>query len=200
MYIRNLRLSCVVLVVLSIFMPIIAQAAASATAIFAAGCFWCAEHDFEKVPGVEKVISGYTGGQVANPTYQQVSDGGTGHFESVQVIYDPAKVSYQQLLNVFWHNVDPTDGGGQFCDRGDQYRSAIFYANKSEKKLAEQSKQDLLQAGKFKSIATLIIPATTFYPAEEYHQQYAVKNPVRYRFYRYSCGRDARLDEVWGSR
>lgn len=168
------------------------------TAHFAAGCFWCSEHDFEQVSGVKSVISGYIGGQIKNPSYKQVSSGGTGHYEAIEVIYDPTKISYQQLLNVFWHNVDPTDGGGQFCDRGDQYRSAIFYNNKEEKQMAETSKNELLKSGKVKSIVTLILPATTFYPAEEYHQQYAKKNPIRYNFYRYQCGRDERLRQIWG--
>ena len=167
-------------------------------AIFAAGCFWCAQHDFQKISGVIQVISGYTGGQLKNPTYEQVSHGGTGHFESIEVKYDPEKITYQQLLNVFWHNVDPTDGGGQFCDRGAQYQSVIFYSNAEQKKLAVESKQALIQSRKFKYIATLILPATTFYPAEKYHQDYSQKNPLRYKFYRYSCGRDKRLKEIWG--
>lgn len=180
-----------------LFTPTILLAASSATAHFAAGCFWCAEHDFEEVPGVIRVISGYTGGHVANPSYEQVSHGGTGHFESVEVIYDPEKITYAKLLNVFWHDVDPTDAGGQFCDRGDQYRAVIFYNNEEEKNIAEKSKAALLQSGRFKEINTLILPATTFYPAEEYHQGYAKKNPGRYEFYRYTCGRDKRLEELW---
>ncbi|MBA3660155.1 MAG: peptide-methionine (S)-S-oxide reductase MsrA [Gammaproteobacteria bacterium] len=168
-------------------------------AVFAAGCFWCAEHDFENVPGVLKVISGYTGGELKNPTYEQVSAGGTGHFETVEVYYDPGKISYEQLLNFFWHNVDPEDGTGQFCDKGDSYRSAIFYQTEAEKKMAEQSKSQWKESGRFKNIATLILPVRQFYPAEDYHQDYAKKNPVRYRFYRYSCGRDARLAMLWGS-
>lgn len=176
----------------------VADAANTASAIFAAGCFWCAEHDFQQIPGVEKVISGYTGGHVVNPSYEQVSEGGTGHYESVKVIYDPSKVSYGQLLNAFWHFVDPTDAGGQFCDRGDQYRSVIFYGTDEEKQLAEKSQHELLESGKIKKIVTQILPATTFYPAEEYHQHYAEKNPIRYNYYRYRCGRDARLEAVWG--
>ena len=170
----------------------------TATAIFAAGCFWCAENDFEKVPGVIKVTSGYTGGKEVNPTYEQVSNGSTGHFESIQVEYRPDKVSYSQLLDVFWHNVDPTDDKGQFCDKGKQYRSVIFYGNDKEKQLADSSKHALVASGTFNSVATLILPASTFYAAEDYHQGYAEKNPVRYHYYRYSCGRDARLKEVWG--
>ena len=182
------------------FIPVssVAAVAQTATAVFAAGCFWCAEHDMEQVPGVIKVISGYTGGSLKNPTYEQVSKGGTGDFESVQVIYNPEKISYEALLNAFWHNVDPTDANGQFCDKGNQYRSVIFYQTDQEKKLAIASKNALLSSGRFKSIATLILPATTFYPAEEYHQGYAEKNPLRYRYYRYRCGRDSRLEAIWG--
>lgn len=169
-----------------------------AQATFAMGCFWCAESDFEKVPGVSKVLAGYTGGWTANPTYKAVGDGKTGHYEAVQVFYDPEKVSYQQLLNVFWHNIDPKDAEGQFCDRGDEYRAAIFYQNKEEKKLAEASRNELLKSKKFEQIVTMISPATKFYPAEEEHQDYAKKNPWRYKFYRFTCRRDARLEEIWG--
>lgn len=172
-------------------------AVTNATAIFAAGCFWCAQHDFDHVSGVVKTIVGYTGGKLKNPTYQQVSHGGTGHYEAIEVIYNPQQISYNQLLTVFWHNVDPTDASGQFCDKGDQYRSAIFYSNPTQQKLAEESKNKLLASGRFKQIATNIIPATTFYPAEAYHQYYYQKNPIRYKFYRYTCGRDQRLATVW---
>jgi len=168
------------------------------TAIFAGGCFWCMQSDFDKIPGVIKTVAGYTGGTVKDPSYEQVSAGGTGHYESIEVYYDPSKVTYQQLLNDFWHNVDPTDASGQFCDKGQQYRAVIFYENGQQKKLAEASKQQLLDSGKFKQIATQILPASTFYPAEDYHQEYYKKNPVRYKFYRYSCGRDKRLEQVWG--
>ena len=181
-----------------LWIPIVAIATPKAIAIFAAGCFWCAEHDFENVPGVTEVISGYTGGQIKNPTYEMVSNGGTGHYEAVKVIYNPNTISYLQLLNIFWHNVDPTDTQGQFCDKGDQYRSAIFYSDNQEKILAEKSKDTLIQSGQFKTIATQILPASTFYPAETYHQNYADKNPLRYKFYRYNCGRDARLKAIWG--
>lgn len=174
-------------------------AANSETAIFAGGCFWCTQSDFDKVPGVIKTTAGYTGGEVANPSYEQVSQGGTGHYESVEVVYDPSKVSYAQLLDHFWRSIDPTDEGGQFCDRGDQYRSVIFYENAAQKKLAEASKQALIQSGKVKNIVTLILPAKTFYPAEEYHQKYYQKNPLRYRYYRFNCGRDQRLRKVWGA-
>lgn len=195
----KILIACRLFLSVMIFLkPISLHAAQTATAYFAAGCFWCAEHDFEKVPGIEKVISGYTGGKVVNPTYEQVSKGVTGHFESVEVIYNPEKITYQKLLEVFWHNVDPTDGGGQFCDRGDQYRAAIFYSNAEQKKIAQASKNALIKSGQFNHIATLILPASTFYPAEAYHQAYATKNPLRYKYYRYSCGRDQRLEKVWG--
>jgi len=182
----------------SIFIFLYSLLAFSATATFAGGCFWCLQTDFDKVPGIIKTTTGYMGGKIARPTYEQVSKGGTGYYESVQVNYDPAKISYQQLLFIFWRNIDPTDAGGQFCDRGDQYRSAIFYADKNQEKLALQSKQQLIKSGRFKSVATQILSATTFYPAESYHQKYAEKNPLRYKYYRYHCGRDQRLREVWG--
>jgi len=170
----------------------------TASAVFAGGCFWCTESDFEKVDGVIEAISGYTGGHVKNPTYKQVSAGGTGHLESVKVIYDPSKVSYEQLLDYFWRHVDPTDPGGQFVDRGFQYRSAIFYANETQKRLAEKSKQQLETSGKFnKPIATDILPLGEFYPAENYHQNYYKKNPIRYHYYRYGSGRDQFLKKTW---
>ena len=170
----------------------------TASAVFAGGCFWCTESDFEKVEGVIEVISGYTGGRVKNPTYKQVSAGGTGHIESVKVIYDPSKVSYEQLLDYFWQHVDPTDPGGQFVDRGSQYRSAIFYANDTEKRLAETSKQQLAASGQFrKPIVTDILSLAEFYPAEDYHQNYYKKNPIRYHYYRYGSGRDQFLEKNW---
>jgi peptide methionine sulfoxide reductase msrA/msrB len=170
----------------------------NASAVFAGGCFWCTESDFEKVDGVIDAISGYTGGHVKNPTYKQVSSGVTGHLESVKVIYDPSKVSYEQLLDYFWRHVDPTDPGGQFVDRGSQYRSAIFYANETEKRLAEKSKQRLAASGPFdKPIATDILPLGEFYPAEDYHQNYYKKNPIRYHYYRYGSGRDQFLKKTW---
>lgn len=167
------------------------------TAVFAGGCFWCMEPPYDKLEGVLKTTSGYSGGKVPNPTYEQVSGGGTGHAEVVQITYDADKISYQQLLDVFWKNVDPLDGGGQFCDRGDQYRSAVFYGNAEEKRLAEASKQRVAQQ-LGKSIATQVVPEATFYEAERYHQDYYQRNPVRYKYYRYRCGRDQRLEEVWG--
>jgi len=172
--------------------------AKTAFAVFAGGCFWCTESDFEKVDGVIEAVSGYTGGHIKNPSYYQVSAGGTGHLESVKVIYDPSKVSYEQLLNYFWRHVDPTDPGGQFVDRGSQYRSAIFYANETQKRLAEKSKQQLEASGKFnKPIVTEILPLGEFYPAEDYHQDYYKKNPIRYQYYRYGSGRDQFLKKTW---
>ena len=176
-----------------------ASAPKPATAIFAGGCFWCEETAFEGLPGVVSVTSGYTGGQAKNPTYEQVSSGSTGHAESVEVAYDPAKISYARLLEVFWHNVDPFDAGGQFCDRGTQYRGEIFYQGEAQRAAAEESKRKLEEDPKFKGkIVTRIVPASTFYPAEEYHQDFYKKDPVRYHSYRLGCGRDARLRQIWG--
>ena len=175
-----------------------APAAERATAIFAGGCFWCVEADFDKLPGVISTTSGYTGGTVANPTYSQVSAGGTGHAEAVEVVYDPAKVTYAQLLDYFWHHVDPTVKDRQFCDNGHQYRTAIFVANEEERKLAEASKQKVAkELGK--TIYTEIDKAGPFYKAEDYHQDYYEKNPAKYKFYRWSCGRDQRIEQVWGA-
>lgn len=168
-------------------------------ATFAGGCFWCMEHPFDEIPGVVSVTSGYTGGEKTNPTYEEVSAGGTGHAESVQVIYDPSKVSYEKLLDVFWHNIDPTTKDRQFCDSGHQYRSAIFYHDEEQHTLALRSKELLEKNKPFQGpIVTEIVKATEFYPAEEYHQHYYKKNPIRYKFYRTTCGRDQRLRELWG--
>ncbi|HEX9162013.1 MAG TPA: peptide-methionine (S)-S-oxide reductase MsrA [Thermoanaerobaculia bacterium] len=166
-----------------------------AKATFAGGCFWCMVHPFDELKGVVKVTSGYTGGRVADPTYEQVSEGGTGHRESVEVIYDPRRISYEQLLDVFWHNVDPTNNEGQFCDQGPQYRSAIFYHDAEQKRLADGSKAAVQKRMK---VYTDVLPAGPFYAAEEYHQDYYKKNPVRYRFYRLNCGRDFVLERIWG--
>lgn len=169
-------------------------------ATFAGGCFWCMEHPFDELPGVISVTSGYTGGYQPNPTYEQVSAGGTGHAESVQVLYDPARIGYRQLLERYWHNVDPTVKDRQFCDVGHQYRSAIFYHNEEQRRLAFQTKEALEKSGRFKGpLFTEIVPAGVFYPAEAYHQHYYKKNPLRYKFYRARCGRDQRLRELWGS-
>ena len=177
----------------------VAQDAANknAVATFAGGCFWCVEADFDKVPGVISTTSGYTGGTVANPTYYQVSAGGTGHAEAVQIVYDPSKVTYQQLLDVFWHNHDPFVKNRQFCDSGDQYRPAIFYHDEEQRRLAEESKQ-AVQARFKQPIQTEVVKAGPFYQGEEYHQDYYLKNPTRYKFYRYNCGRDQRLEAIWG--
>jgi peptide-methionine (S)-S-oxide reductase len=179
--------------------PLWARTATSETAVFAGGCFWCEETAFEGLPGVLAVVSGYTGGSVQNPTYEQVSSGVTGHAESVEVSFDPAKVSYEKLLEVFWHNVDPTQKDGQFCDHGTQYRSAIFYKGEAQKRAAEASKKKLEADPRFAGkIATQIDAASKFYPAEEYHQDFYKKSPTRYREYRQGCGRDARLKAIWG--
>ncbi len=172
----------------------------TATATFAGGCFWCMEHPFDQLSGVISVTSGYTGGHTEHPSYEEVSAGGTGHAESVEIIYDPTKVTYQQLLAVFWHNIDPLTRDAQFCDHGSQYRSAIFYHDSTQRRLAEESERQLETAGRFgQSIVTEIVAATPFYPAEEYHQHYYRKNPIRYNFYRWNCGRDRRLRELWGA-
>lgn len=170
-----------------------------AIATFAGGCFWCTESDFEKLPGVTEVISGYSGGTVANPTYGQVSSGGTGHIETVQVHYDPSIISYEGLLQSLWRQIDPTDGKGQFVDRGLQYRPAVFYHNPEEKRLAEESLQQLAASGRYKKpMAVELIEFKTFYPAEDYHQDYHVRNPIRYNYYRYRSGRDQYLQATWG--
>ena len=175
-------------------------AATLGKATFAGGCFWCMEHPFDALPGVVSVTSGYTGGQKVNPTYQEVSAGGTGHAEAVQIVYDPSKINYGKLLDVFWHNIDPTTKDRQFCDSGNQYRSAIFYHTEEQRKEALQSKAALEKTKPFKEpVVTEIVPAGEFYPAEEYHQRYYKKNPIRYRYYRSGCGRDGRLKELWGS-
>jgi len=170
-----------------------------ATATFAGGCFWCMEEVFEKVEGVDTVISGYTDGRVADPTYQQVSAGRTGHTEAIQIAYDPSQVSYQELLEVFWRNIDPTTPDRQFCDRGSQYRAAIFYRDEEQQRLAEASRRAVEGSKPFKeSIVTEIAAVSAFYPAEEYHQDYYLKNSIRYNFYKWSCGRAQRLEELWG--
>jgi peptide-methionine (S)-S-oxide reductase len=170
------------------------------TAIFAGGCFWCMESDFDELPGVVSTTSGYTGGRTENPTYEEVSSGSTGHAESVEVVFDPKVVSYRQLLDYYWHSIDPTVKDRQFCDVGSQYRTAIFYLNDEQKRLAEQSRAEIEKTKPFKApIVTEIVKAGRFWPAEAYHQDYYKKNPVRYRFYREGCGRDARLERLWGS-
>ena len=171
------------------------------TAVFAGGCFWCMEGPFDALDGVISTTSGYTGGTKKDPTYQEVSAGRTGHTEAVQIVYDPAKVTYEKLLDVFWHNIDPTVKDRQFCDSGSQYRSGIFVVDDAQKKAADASKAALDKSKPFKAaIVTEITAASTFYAAEDYHQDYYLKNPVRYRFYRQGCGRDARLKELWGDK
>jgi len=176
-----------------------AAGATSGKAYFAGGCFWCMEEVFEKVEGVLSATSGYMGGTVSNPTYEEVSAGRTGHAESVEVVYDPAKVSYPKLLDAFWRNVDPITPNAQFCDHGNQYRSAIFFQTEDEKRASDSSKQVIEQSRRFKEpIVTQIVMAPQFYPAEEYHQDFYKKNPIRYKLYKYNCGRAQRLEELWG--
>ena len=171
-----------------------------AAAIFAGGCFWCMEPPFDKVEGVVSTTSGYTGGTKAGATYQEVTHGGTGHKEALRVVYDPAKVTYPQLLEVYWRNVDPVDAAGQFCDKGDSYKPAIFVADDAQRQAAEASKAALTASGRFKQPITVTVePAGAFWEAEDYHQDYYKKNPTRYNFYRWNCGRDARLEAVWGA-
>ncbi len=170
-------------------------------ATFAGGCFWCVEADFDKVEGVISTTSGYIGGKTTKPTYGQVSAGGTGHVEAVEIVFDPAKVSYEKLLQVFWRNIDPVAKDRQFCDSGDMYRSAIFFHGHEQQVLAEKSKKDIEASGRFtQPIATELAAASTFYPAEDYHQDYYKKNPRKYSFYRWNCGRDQRLEQIWGKK
>ena len=176
------------------------KTANTATALFAGGCFWCIEADFEKLPGVIGAESGYTAGTKSDPTYEEVSAGSTGHTEAVRVTYEPGKVSYAQLVEFFWRHIDPTVKDKQFCDSGNQYRSGIYWQNAAERAIAEGSRDALLSSGKVKVIHTEIVAATTFYPAEEYHQDYYKKNPIRYAYYRKGCGRDARVQQLWGSK
>ena len=179
--------------------PTVASAARTEVAIFAMGCFWCGETQFEQQPGVLTVISGFAGGPEKNPTYEQVSNGETGHYEAIQITFDPTKTSYAKLLDLFRHGIDPTQGDGQFCDRGAQYRSAVFYMSTGQRDLAESSKKKLIEWGMIKApIVTQVLPATPFWPAEEYHQDFWKKDPIRYRSYRLGCGRDARLKKLWG--
>jgi len=169
------------------------------SAIFAGGCFWCVESDFDEIDGVVETVSGYIGGTLENPGYREVSAGGTGHYEAVKITYDPAKVTYDALLTAFWHSVDPTDAGGQFCDRGASYKTAIFATDEAQLRAAEVAKSEIAR-DLGADIATAVLKAPTFYPAEDYHQNYYEKNPIRYKYYRYSCGRNARVKELWGDR
>jgi len=173
--------------------------ASTAKAVFAGGCFWCVESDFDKIPGVLSTTSGYTGGKTANPSYQEVSSHSTGHAEAVQVVYDPAKVSYQRLVEYFWHTIDPTVKDRQFCDVGTPYRTAIYAQDAEQLQIAQASRAALEKSKPFKeAIVTEVTMASAFYPAEDYHQDYYQKNPIRYKYYRYSCGREARLQQLWG--
>ena len=191
------------LVLLSVLLALAALPAAAqnrAVAIFAGGCFWCMEPPFDKLDGVLSTTSGYIGGTKADPTYEQVTAGRTGHYEAVQIEYDPARIGYDRLLEVFWRNIDPVDPTGQFCDKGPQYRSAIFALDEEQRKLAEASKAALDKSGKLPGkVVTEVLPAAKFYTAEDYHQDYYRKNPGRYTFYRWNCGRDGRLQQLWGS-
>lgn len=185
--------------ILACFHSTIAVAADRETATFAGGCFWCMEQPFDSLPGVLSVMPGYTGGTKANPTYDEVSAGGTGHAEAIQVVFDPARIKYKQLLEVFWRNIDPTVADRQFCDVGNQYRAAIFYHSEAQKQAAMKSRDEITRLKAFpEPVVTALVPASTFYPAEEYHRHYYKKNPLRYRYYRASCGRDKRLKELWG--
>lgn len=169
------------------------------TAIFAGGCFWCMEPPFDKLDGVLSTTSGYTAGHKEDPSYKEVSAGSTGHTEAIQIVYDPTKVSYAELLQVFWKNIDPVAVDRQFCDKGSQYRSGIYYLNEKQEAEARRSLQELKESKTFEqAIATEILPASTFYPAEDYHQDYYQRNPLRYKYYRYACGRDERLEDIWG--
>jgi peptide-methionine (S)-S-oxide reductase len=178
-------------------MPGGAKSQELATATFAGGCFWCVESDFDPIPGVVGTVSGYTGGTTDNPTYKQVGAGGTGHYEAVQITFDPSRVTYEHLLEAFWHSVDPTDPGGQFCDRGESYRTAVFVQGEAQRQVAEASKE-MAEEALGAAIVTPIEDAGPFYPAEDYHQDYYQKNPLRYRYYRWGCGRNARVEQVWG--
>jgi peptide-methionine (S)-S-oxide reductase len=204
MAMKKMGLAIVIMVVLSstlVYSDSKTDEAALSKATFAGGCFWCMEPPFDKLDGVISTTSGYVGGTEKNPTYREVSAGITGHAEAVQIVYDPKKVTYQQLLDVFWINIDPTVKDRQFCDRGSQYRTGIFYHDAEQQKLAEASKQQVERTKSFAGdIYTEITPVSEFYPAEDYHQDYYQKNPIRYKFYRYNCGRDQRLKELWGDR
>jgi peptide-methionine (S)-S-oxide reductase len=200
---RFLRIAKKAAFIVALAVPLTAAAQTpapvTAKATFAGGCFWCVESDFDKVPGVISTTSGYTGGATVNPTYAEVGSGRTGHAESVEVVYDPAKVTYEQLLDAFWHNIDPLVKDRQFCDIGNEYRTAIFTHDEEQRRLAEESKKRI-EAQLKAPVHTEIVNAGPFYRAEEYHQDYYLKNPVRYKYYRWSCGRDQRLEQIWGKK
>jgi peptide-methionine (S)-S-oxide reductase len=192
------KLSVLILAALTLALPSLARATKLETAIFAGGCFWCMESDMKAIPGVASVESGYTGGTLKNPHYEDVITEQTGHYESVRVTFDPSKLTYRQLLDRYWKLVDPTDSGGQFCDRGPSYRPAVFVNGPEQQKTAEESRAAAAKNLKTGRMLTQILPATTFYPAEEYHRDFAKRNAARYEIYRTGCGRDARLAQVWG--
>ena len=196
------RLVISILTTWFLFIPAFAEETSEArleSAVLGGGCFWCIEADYEKLDGVADVVSGYTGGHIKNPTYKQVSAGGSGHIEVVKVTYDANKITYSQILDYFWRHIDPTRDDGQFCDSGPQYRPAIFYQDETQKKLAIASTKQIEQTKPFaQPLKVELIQASTFYPAEDYHQDYYKKNPLRYNFYRYNCGRDARVEQLWG--
>ncbi len=192
------QLRSIVVVTLGFFINSTVQAEIK-TAVFGGGCFWCVEADFDKIEGVLKTTSGYAGGQYKNPDYKAVSSGRTDHVEVVEITYDDTKVSYSQLIEFFWKTIDPTAKDRQFCDSGRQYRTGFYYLNNEQKTAAQTAKEKLQTSGKFKTIYTEVAPAVVFYAAEEYHQDYYIKNPIRYRYYRNACGRDKRLDEIWGT-
>lgn len=188
-----------ILLILLLAQPLSAAESGHETAILAGGCFWCIEADYEKLDGVIEAVSGYTGGDVKNPTYEQVSAGGTGHAEAVKITYDPGKLEYAEILDYFWHHIDPTRDDGQFCDTGHQYRPAIFTLDDEQRRIARQSRDRIAMSKPFpEPLKVGIVRAGVFYPAEEYHQDYYKKNPLRYRFYRYTCGRDSRVEALWG--
>ncbi|VVC76619.1 Peptide methionine sulfoxide reductase MsrA [Aquicella siphonis] len=176
-----------------------AQKPKTETAVFAGGCFWTMQFDFDQVPGVVNTTVGYSGGTTPHPTYEQVESGDSGHYESIEVVYNPAKVTYQQLLEIYWHNIDPTNANGQFCDSGNQYRPVIFYSSPEQKKLASESKQQLIKSGRFTKVVTQILPMKAFYPAEAYHQKFYRNHASRYDLYRKGCGRDYQLQKLWGT-
>ena len=194
---KTLRIAALILLALPIGARVLSAQAKTAKATFAGGCFWCMEEVMDKVPGVLSTTSGYTGGTRKNPGYEEVSSGRTGHAEAVDVVYDPSKVTYQQLLDEFWRNIDPTTKDRQFCDGGNQYRAAIFYHGADQKRLAEASRQKIVNSKRFKRVYVDVEPARDFYPAEDYHQDYYKKNPVRYKYYKYSCGREQTLERIW---
>ena len=195
---KHRRALVILSLILTCSLTMLAQASTE-TAIFAGGCFWSMQHDFDKLPGVISTVVGYTGGHVTNPTYEQVSAGDTGHYEAIKVTYDSRKIDYAKLVDFYWHDIDPGDASGQFCDNGNEYHSVIFYRNAKQHNIADSSKSALEATHRFDSVATQVEPAQTFYPAEDYHQKYAEKNPLAYSAYRLGCRRDERTQAIWGN-